>query len=195
MWKVLITAALTVLATLAMSVSAFACSCICNYGETLSDYFKGNKLFWGVPLSHEQSEYTWESRGKTYIDISVTTRVRVIEAYGQFANNSVIEVISSLEDGISCGYQYDLDKLHLISTYGPDNGVSSCHCRPPLSISVDYLTEKKDLYMPSREECNGTQNRRDRTKRPCRIVRKSWDNESADQQAIIEAFRDGVGTE
>ena len=135
-------------ATLFFPINSKACSCLCEYGENVSETLKNYDVFWGIPISAD-----WKNQSS--FSSSVTTKVSVLEDFNQGLGDTV-SVHSAPQDGASCGLQLNLGDVQLITAYKHDDGTRSvgiCNCIPPTLPLFEYLETGKDTYIPNPANC------------------------------------------
>lgn len=180
---------LGIVVSLLTASTAFACSCGCNFDFHVSDYVKGTKIFWGVPL---ESRYeTSKIDGRRYG--AVSTRVQVLEGYGRILKDTQITLQSSPDDGASCGIQLYTGVPQFIVA-GSNNGVGSCNCAPPEAYLLDYLVKGKDRYLPDLNDCWDEDNddRRFKPTEKCKVwadAPEPYSGLGAEERRIYKIFR------
>ena len=150
------------IATLTLAPFAHACSCICTYEHTISEYLDDHSVFWGTP---KQSVLSSERL--------VSTSVDVLEGYSRLNSGETVLVLSSPDDGASCGLQLKVGVLQLIVAHKWDEKltVSNCPCTPPLSYLIGYLKGGDDTFLPNLQNCRDDSSGNYKQTGECRVLR------------------------
>ncbi len=154
----------------------------------VSDYVQDAKIFWGIPT---ESKYVKTTTRSAWTRHRVVSKIDVLEGYGRIQNKSEITVISSADDGASCGEQLNVGVPQLIITLGEKNSISSCNCPPPTAYLLDYLKEGKDRYLPDLDDCWDSKNkdRRYKSTEKCKVWAEAPDDYSAVHQERMDMYR------
>ena len=140
---------------LTTSVQAWACSCAPWEGGLVSEFVGDYTSFWGVPI---QSEL--KPRGTDRPGLVVSYQIEVLESYDRITAPTT-EIISSIEDGGSCGIQLTMGVPQFLSAYKGQNGtfsVGSCTPELPYRAIKDYLENGVDAVVPPLHDCLDEQN-------------------------------------
>ena len=141
---------LVILFTL-LGAPAWACSCAPSESGYVSEIIEGYEVFWGVPVS---AKIVSEKDGR--LSYNVKYQIEVLENYNRFVDKEV-SVISSIEDGGSCGVQLTIGMPQVMTAWEyktGEYGVSSCAPSPPYKAVKLFLEENIDTFIPSWSNCH-----------------------------------------
>ncbi len=151
-----------------------ACSCICSFEHTVSDYTDDHLVFWGIPI-----------QSQLFSEGIVGNEVRILEGYGELSPGDLVTINSYPEDGGSCGYQLNVGVPQLIiaTPHNDDAFTSTCRCSPPLAYIFEYLNGGEDTYLPNLNNCWNDNTREINSTAECEVWRDApFDTEAESQE-------------
>lgn len=121
-----------------------ACSCICTFEHTVSEFLEDHIVFLGKPI---QSVLTSENL--------VTTDVEVLEGFGKYDSTKTVQIKSRPENGGNCGVQLNIgvEQIIVARVFENNNYVSSCKCAPPYAYLLRFLKTNEDTFLPNLNDC------------------------------------------
>ena len=142
---------LTLTFTVGFGAKATACSCAPWEGGYVSDFSKQYLSAWAVPVSGEMETI----QNQWGFDEVVKYDLEIIDSFN-FVMQTSIKVISSVEDGASCGKQLDIGTPQFLTLHSRAKDgyfLSNCAPRLPYLAVKAYLQNGEDSFIQSMDRC------------------------------------------
>lgn len=129
------------------SAQAWACSCVGIENKRVSDQIYGDLIFVGRPIHsrYEKSNLGWDNDVITTFEIDKTLKGKA---------SQTIEIYHG-QNGASCGVQFVLGHVQIISAHKAGDIMQTGLCSNPLPemLLIDFMEKKSNPILKSSSKC------------------------------------------